>query len=303
MLKTMRDEYPVPLNRWMRRREFARLSIATAAGVVGACASNGQGRQTASSPAVTTPTRVTDTSREYFFVGDYSTADFRQWSVQCRDYNGPGSDFPGSYSASIVPDAGYGYAARFEVRSGDVPPFGGGERSEVSGDDRSGGAEGDVRWYRFATRFDRTFPGNHADLGWGLTNQWHGDSDRGSPPLNWTVSEQNGRWTLVADRQSSPGDYLGNVVLFSTPLNAGNWHDVQMRICWSTSDVTGFVELWLNGVRQTFSDGSQQYHVRTLIPASPSPSVYYKEGYYRQKGIAPTGVVYHSGFRCAATEL
>jgi hypothetical protein len=30
--------------------------------------------------------------------------------------------------------------------------------------------------------------------------------------------------------------------------------------------------------------------------------VYYKEGYYRQNGIVPTGIVYHSAFRCAATQ-
>ena len=75
-----------------------------------------------------------------------------------------------------------------------------------------------------------------------------------------------------------------------------------MQICWSTSDTTGFVQLWLNGVRQTFTDGSQTFYVRTLIPGAARPSVYYKEGYYRENGIVPTGIVYHTGFRCAAAE-
>lgn len=298
MLDVMRAKSVVPFNPRIGRREFARLSLATAAAVVGGCAAKSEAGP--ESPAATTA-HLVDAS-EGFFVGDYSTGDFSQWQVQCKGYNGEGSSFPGSYSARIVADPSYGRAAHFEVRTGDVPPFGGGERSEVAGDESSGGSEGQVGWYRFATKFDETFPSNHASLGWGLTNQWHGDADRGTPPISWSVGEQNDQWTLIIDRQSSPGDYLGKVALFSTPLNVGSWHDVKMQIGWSTSDTIGFVQLWLNGVRQTFSDGSQTYHVRTLVPGGGAPTVYYKEGYYRKNGIGPTGIVYHAGFRRAATE-
>ena len=38
----------------------------------------------------------------------------------------------------------------------------------------TGGTEGQTFWYRFQTKFDATFPQNHASLGWGTTNQWHG---------------------------------------------------------------------------------------------------------------------------------
>ncbi|MGA5463061.1 polysaccharide lyase [Mycobacterium sp. NPDC050041] len=283
------------------RRTFARLSLAAAAAVAGGCAV--RPTEVATPPRGPAPApRIVGVSSELRFLGDYSTGDFRQWSVQCPGYNGPGAEFPGSSSAEVVPDPQYGHAARFEVRRGDVPPFGGGERSEVSGDDNSGGRAGQERWYRFATRFDPGFPGDHADLGWGVTNQWHGDADAGSPPLNWGVGEQNGQWTLLAARQSAPGQYLDTVPLFRTPLDAGRWHDVKMHVRWSTSDEDGFVELWLDGARQTFTDGSTTYRVRTLIPGTPAPSVYYKEGYYRQNDIAPTGIVHHAGFRCAETE-
>jgi polysaccharide lyase-like protein len=286
------------------RREFARLSLAAAAAVVSGCASKpsdtGGPRTASKDPYVVK-------ASQSFYVGDYRTGDFSQWWVQCKDYNGDGSSFPGTYSASIVADGTYGNAARFEVRTGDVPPFGGDERSEVSGNELSGGGEGQIRWYKFATKFDATFPTNHASLGWGLTNQWNNEvsvgSPPGSPPISWSVSEENGYWTLIAERQSSLGGYLGQVAVFRTPINVGNWHGVKMQVRWSTSDSTGFVRLWLNGARQTFTDGSQTYYLRTLVPASSAvPAVYYKEGYYRQNGIVPTGIVYHAGFTSTADE-
>ncbi|QYB08126.1 polysaccharide lyase [Rhodococcus sp. USK10] len=240
------------------------------------------------------------TSAARIFTGDYSSGDFSQWpSVQTLDYNGPGTGYVSGYSASIVSDAIYGKAARFEVRSGDVPSFGGGERSEVAAEDNTGGFEGQTRWYQFSTKFDSAFPQNHATLGWGLTNQWHQDAGIGSPPVAWSVGQRDGYWSLVVQKQSAPGVYLDTPTLFETPLDVGRWHDVQMQINWSASDTAGWIKLWLNGVPQTFTNGADTYFVRTLIPGTTT--VYYKEGYYRQP-MQPTGVVFHTGFRCATDE-
>ena len=74
---------------------------------------------------------------------------------------------------------------------------------------------------------------------------------------------------------------------------------MKMQIHWSTSDTTGWIRLWHNGIRQTFLNGADTYFVRTLVPGTTT--TYYKEGYYRQ-AIKPTGIVYHTGFRCAADE-
>ncbi len=234
------------------------------------------------------------------FAGDYATGDFSQWlTVQTKSYNGSGADYTPGYPAAIVRDP-MGDVARFEVRKGDVPPFGGGERAEVQGDtSATGGAEGEVRWYRFSTKFDPSFPRNHADLGWGVTNQWHPDSDVGSPPVSWTVGMRNGYWSLTVSKQSAPDVYLDTFSIFDTPLAPGQWHDVKMQICWSESDTVGSIKLWLNGVPQEFTDGSYTYVGRTLIPGTSS--VYYKEGMYRAP-MAPTDIVYHGGFRSAATE-
>ena len=100
-------------------------------------------------------------------------------------------------------------------------------------------------------------------------------------------------------KQSAPGQYLETFSIYDTPLDVGTWHDVTMQICWSTSDSTGWVRLWINGERQTFTNGADTYNVRTLIPGTSG--VYYKEGYYRE-AMDPTGIVYHAGFRVATEE-
>ena len=226
------------------------------------------------------------------FTGDYATGDFSQWRyVQNRAYNGSGKDYVPSYPATIVQDMAKGNVARFEVRAGDAPSLGGVDRSEVQADAATtGGTEGQVRWYRFSTKFDPTFPQNHADLGWAVTNQWHPDGP-GSPPVSWSPAMKNGYWSLTINKQSSPGVYLEDFSIFDTPVAVGQWHDVTMQIRWSTSDTEGWIRLWLNGIRQTFLNGVDTYFVRTLVPGATT--VYYKEGYYRQSDAADGNRVPH----------
>ncbi len=234
------------------------------------------------------------------FTGNYATGDFSQWPVlQATGYNDSAKDYVPSYSARIVQDPAKGNVARFEVRPGDVPPFGGGERSEVEGGPETGGAEGQTRWYRFSTKFDPSFPLNHDDLGWGLTNQFHARNAGGSPPVSWTVDDRNGYWSLTIEKQSAPGVHLSTIPIFQTPLNVGQWHDITMQINWSASDDKGWIRLWANGQRQQFVDGSDTFTVRTLIPGTSG--VYYKEGMYR-KPTSSTDIVYHTGFQAADTE-
>ncbi|MGE2834263.1 heparin lyase I family protein [Mycobacterium sp. SMC-4] len=242
-----------------------------------------------------------DAKAATMFIGDYSTGDFRQWaSVQNPSYNGPGRRYVPTYSARVVDDPVKGKAARFEVRSGDWPGFAGGERSDVGSDAReTGGTEGQTRWYTFSTMFDPSFPQNHADLGWGVTNGWHPDSAIGSSGFEWVVGSRNGFWSLVVDVQTSPGVYVGDYTIFETPMNVGSWHDVKMQVNWSTDPERGWIRLWLNGARQRFADGSDTHYLATLVPGTTT--CYYKEGYYR-KAAQPTGVVYHAGFRAATDE-
>jgi hypothetical protein len=183
--------------------------------------------------------------------------------------------------------------ARFEVRAGDSPAFGGGERSQVGASDLTGGIAGQTLWYKFSTKFDPSFPQNHADLGWGVTNAWHPNSDTGSSPFQFAVGQRNGYWSLAIQQQSAPGVYLKTFTIWEVPLGT-DWHDVKLEVHFSTSDTQGWIKLWHNGVQQTFTNGADTYYVRTLIPGTTT--VYYKEGLYREP-TTPTDIVYMTGVR------
>lgn len=264
-------------------------------------------------PTPPTPTPLPPDGGVLRFNGDHSNGKFDQWwAVENTVMTKYGPGYPpkgggaawdthqaanNSYSARIVSDPVKGFAARYEVRSGDSAVSN--ERSEMNAHpntDNFTGGQGTL-WYRWATKFDPTFPQNHASLGWGLTNQFHGVTGS-SPPVGWYVDQVNGQWSLTIHKQSATA-LLSEFPIFNVPLGTA-WHDVMMQINWSEIDTAGWIKLWYNGAPATFLNGTQQYFGRTMVPGSP-PRVYYKEGYYRKAGL-PTGIVYHTGFRCATTQ-
>ena len=123
-------------------------------------------------------------------------------------------------------------------------------------------------------------------------NQRHSIDAGGSPPVGWYVDQRNGYWSLTIHQQSSPDVYLKTFSIFDVPL------DVKVQIRWSTSDAVEFIRLWLNGVPQTFKNGTDTYYMRTLDPSMSG--VYDKERMYR--GQTATDIDHHTGFRGATDE-
>ncbi len=224
------------------------------------------------------------------FTGDYETGDFRQWNnCQAVHINSSCDEVDSSrYGMRIVtsPVRQGRYAARFEVRDGDVPDFGGGERAEVA-DDAAGGVEGDEMWYQWSTQFTANFP----LTGWGaVVSQWH-DASGHSPPLSFDVIDGT-HWGLVKD---------GAAVMWKAPQSPGTWQDIKIHIVWSSDPSVGLVEVWHNGVRQSFSGGGCS---GTICRTSTigAGGIYFKQGYYRDNSHTAPGVIYHDGFTAAKTE-
>lgn len=218
------------------------------------------------------------------FVGDYETGDFSQWDIcqsavvnsECRSVGA------GNRTMRIVTgaDARQGRsAARFDIGPGDVPDFGGGERSEVRSS--APGAvvrEGDERWYQWSMKFPGDFP-NPTGV-WFIVMQWHAGS--GSPPLAINVND-DGQVQIGGDGvPSAPKKTLG-------PVRRGEWVDYTMHVKFSRNAGTGFVEGWENG-RQTVP--------RTARATMSSDENYLKQGIYRDTGPATSVVL--DGLRVTA---
>ena len=84
-------------------------------------------------------------------------------------------------------------------------------------------------------------------------------------------------------------------MIWSTPLNAGSWHDIVMEVKWSHDPKVGYIRLWRNGVPQTLANGSTTWYGQTMLTGSNG--TYYKEGLYRNSPTTATGIVYQSGLQ------
>lgn len=200
--------------------------------------------------------------RQVVFLADYETGDFSQWGTcQSAQMNGSCGKLAGDSAMKIVrtDSPGGKYAAQFTVRDGDVPEFGGGERSEVS--EHNEGAEtreGDERWYEWSMRLPEDFraPGG----GWFIVMQWHAGS--GSPPLAIDLSQ--GNVDIGGDGTDAPRRTIG-------PLRRGEWVNYVLHVKFSRSD-DGYVEAWENGKKTV-----PLFHRATMS----SSENYLKQGIYR----------------------
>jgi hypothetical protein len=186
------------------------------------------------------------------------------------------------------------HAGRFEVHPGDDPfcQSGSGcygDRAEVSLETNE--QEGDERWYSWSTMVDPSFPRTGA---FQVISQWHSRAN-GRPPVAFFA--ENDSLVLMVHPHRAPGDQIAFVRAWSGPLRRGAWQDIVVHAKWSGSDSVGFLELWVNGARQTFDNGQQRRYIRTMYPGVEN---YFKQGLYRDASVSGTGIVYHDGFKQSA---
>lgn len=259
-----------------------------------ACGGNSSATPVATSCPISVPTAAgtcpVSLDSEVVFTGDYDTGDLTQWAtLQTRGWN----NFPGKYCGynACVRDGGSGHAtaARFEIRDGDVPPFGGGIRSEVrTAGDPAGGAsvrEGDERWYELSVKFDADFRNPRTGAhDWFVIMQWL-PADDSIPALTLQVS-LDGELELGGDARS---------VQFRRPIGdiaRGMWVDYVLHVKFSADPHVGFVEVWRNGRLSV-----PMHHRPTLGMAESS---YLKQGAYRSPDSVGTQVLWHDGLRVVA---
>jgi len=188
------------------------------------------------------------------------------------------------------------YAARFEVKYGDVFSYYSDSRSLMSGPSALWENEGNERWYRWQALWPQEWVGSFpkwdelsnpsARSSAGSLVEWHHDAngavEHGSAPLYIGAGDSD-IWLCLVDQATS--SCRENISL--APLQRSHWHDFIMHAKWSSQPGVGFLELWIDGVN--------------VLPKHVAPNMYpgmrnYLEvGLYRNGHIGDPNLLYPNG--------
>lgn len=114
---------------------------------------------------------------------------------------------------------------------------------------------GDDAYAGFSTYFPTNFP---TIPHWFQFAELYGPPFVGSPPIGIDVEgNRMGLWRDSTNNYDNP---------WSVPLQRGAWLDIVLHVKFSSDPTVGFIEIWLNGAQQSFSNGQTRLHMTTLQP-------------------------------------
>jgi hypothetical protein len=196
------------------------------------------------------PVPIPAPSSPLVWSGNFSTADLSQWGYV--------QDCPGSIK--VVPNpAGSGNVAQFSVSDQDIhancPLLQPGTSPNAFLISPQLFHNGDDMYISFSEYFPVGFPSTAT---WFQVAELYGQPYGGSPPLGVYVVGNN----LVLGRDVTHGYDAP----WKAPIQQGVWQNIVLHVKFSPDPTVGFVEIWDNGVHQTFTDGTQRLMMDTLIP-------------------------------------
>jgi len=230
---------------------------------------------------------------DLIWKSDFETGDLSEWSqVQAC---------PGGVTVVTSPVRHGSYAARFEVADDDtnakcllVPTEN--PRAQLVGPFGLFQLNDDV-YVGFSTFFPADFPTVPAN-GWFQLHEDYGPPYVGSPTMEVDVYGDR----LGMEANENDGSYH-RIWTAGEDIHRGTaWEDIVLHIKWSTDPAVGFIELWHDGVQQTFADGQTREHLATFIPSINGlvDTVYMNQ--YRRAGVNLGSVVlYHDDIRVGRT--
>jgi hypothetical protein len=230
---------------------------------------------------------------DLIWKSDFETGDLSEWSqIQAC---------PGGVTVVTSPVRHGMYAARFAVADDDtnarclaVPTEN--PRAQLVGPFGLFQAGDDV-YIGFSTFFPADFPTVPAGS-WLQLHEDYGPPYNGSPTMEVDVYGDR----LGMEANENDGIYH-RIWTAGEDIHRGTqWEDIVLHVKWSTDPAVGFIELWYDGVPQTFADGETREHVATLVPSINGlfDTVYMNQ--YRKAGVdLGTVVLYHDDIRVGRT--
>jgi hypothetical protein len=229
------------------------------------------------------------------FDGGFETGNVSQYSLNqmCKP------DRAQVYSAQSqpgwpAPSQGR-YAVRFGVQSTDVSPC------TPTGNPRAQLATGKImrQGSEYWESYDVNFPASFPDLkpgGFFLFQEDYSEPWNGSPALGMDTEDVGGVDKLTIHR----GAQYGYDRIWSANLVRGQWTRflVHKKLA---KDSTGFIELWINGVKQTFKNGSQKFFTQTMHSDQSGDTRFFINSYRRAGAYPGTVSTYYDNIRIGTT--
>jgi hypothetical protein len=181
------------------------------------------------------------------------------------------------------------HSVKFTVLDSDNPD-GLGVRADLVGPS-SGPAsfcEGDERYIGWSILFPSDFLSQLSSRGW-ITVAEDGYAPYAHPPLNFAFAGGPDGGYLELDSRLN-GSATATRILAVAPTY-GQWMDIVAHYKFSSDPAVGYIEVWINGQRQTFNDGSQRFYQNTLVPNAPECG-HLQHASYRAAGMANSVTIY-----------
>ena len=204
--------------------------------------------------------------------GDFETGDLRQ-------YDAVQGVAPDRITLTSAPLRKGRFATKMTALDGDTEISGNPRAQLMSASQHFPGQEHFVGW---STLFPADFPAIQGSGAFMVFFQFHGKPWSGSPPLGWGVAP-DGRIELRRNQQ------YGYDRVWSMPLEKSRWVNFVARVKWSKNASEGFVELWVDGVPQRFSNGQPRLTMQTVMN-DQNEGLKTIPTNYRRKGIVPGAV-------------
>ena len=212
------------------------------------------------------------------------------------------------------------YAARFEVKFGDIFSYYSDSRGLVTGPPALWENEGNERWYRWQALWPAGWVGSYpkwdqlstpaARSNAGSLVVWHHDAnggvEHGSAPLYMGADDDNIWLCLVGQATSTCRENLK-----LAPLQRSHWHDFILHAKWSPDASVGFLEMWIDGVNvlpkhfaSNMYPGMRNYLIVGLYRNGRigDPNLLYPNGTHVYGSDGAPGVAYLDGFIIGKTQ-
>ncbi len=227
------------------------------------------------------------------FFGTACLPDSNHKGFETGDFSGWMKELAQPYSGQIVtsPVRCGSYAARFEIREGDVNPPVIGYRAEIHELLYFIAPIGSEQWYGFSTYIPLDWPDLDNRT---VISQWHATPDLGevwrSPPL--AIRYTGGQLTVTGRYSAEPIQDENDGVpldLYTPPgsLEKGVWHDWVFHVRWQYEG-EGLVEAWLDDLQVIDYVGPIGYNDHL--------GLWFKWGIYRDDH-PETQVLFHDDYR------